>query len=237
MRSAWCRRRSAGAMSPVVLAEWVCGGARRAAAIRFRVDHAHARTALAASPDSSTDTALDRFVADAESTPARVPAANRAGFARSMRPGRRRAPSRWASRCGRRPWRPLLERTSAPAWAPPGVVVDRLGMAGGSCPAWEHAAARASHGPWVRVGDADWHALRTRPWAPPPAVRRIRTTSGSSPLLVCGWPSSTTTLPLRSSPVQPCATTPLAVALDRLAARLRSDPEAVRRPVAAAVVR
>ena len=190
----------------------------------FRVDHAHARAALALS--GSVD---DAFVRDAGRAALGVPcseptwvrpvdatlaavALQRAGADTS------RFQAALTDEFG-------LRRGHRPAWH-----WTPLGWSAGSAPAWEHAVlsalARSLH--WV--GDDDWTALRARALG---ASARGTEHPHDERLIAAAriWlvfvddPRAT---PLLARPT--VRHDPLAVALDRLAARLADDPHALIAP-------
>ena len=128
----------------------------------LRVDHAHARAALALTGALDTDAAA-RFVQDAAHAPAGVPASE-PGWVRPLdgtlaalalvRLGHDDAGTAWAAML-RGPF--SLRRGHRPAW-----WWTPLGVSAGTAPDWEHAAASALARTARWVGDDDWTALRAR---------------------------------------------------------------------------
>jgi hypothetical protein len=203
----------------------------------FRVDHAHARTALVLTGQLDC-AALDRFVADAETAAARVPCSE-PGWVRPLdatlaaaalhRVGRPDAASDLRALFSKDL---PLRRGHRPAW-----WWTVLGLAGGSCPAWEHAASTGIARAIGAVGDADWPALRTRAFG---AAARGTKDAHDERLIAAArvWLAFVDDAAAAAIVSRPTVRhDPVAVALDRLATRLRSDRDAIRRPVAAAIAR
>jgi hypothetical protein len=128
----------------------------------LRVDHAHARAALALNGGLDA-AAAERFVRDAAHAPAGVPASE-PGWVRPLdgtlaalalvRLGHHDAGTAWAEMLRG----PLsLRRGHRPAW-----WWTPLGVSAGTAPDWEHAAATALARTAGWVGDDDWAALRAR---------------------------------------------------------------------------
>ncbi len=202
----------------------------------LRVDHAHARAALLLTGQLDR-AALRRLVADAESSPAGVPcsepgwvrpldaclaaaALHRSGGADAVRRLRVLLADRLPLRRGHRP-----------AW-----WWTVLGVAGGRCPAWEQASATAVARAIGAVGDADWAALRTRALG---AAARGTKDPHDERLIAAArvWLTQVDDAPAAAIIARPTVRhDPLAVALDRLAERLRSDRRALRRPATAATI-
>ena len=112
-----------------------------------------------------------------------------------------------------------------------------LGLVGGSCPAWEQAASTGIARAIGAVGDADWHALRNRALG---AAARGTKDPHDERLIAAArvwlaFVDDDVAAPIIARPT--IRHDPIAIALDRLSERLRSDRDAVRRPVAAAIVR
>jgi hypothetical protein len=202
----------------------------------LRVDHAHARTALVLTGQLDTG-ALHRFVVDAETAPAGVPCSE-PGWVRLLdaclaaaalhRSGRPDAVRRLRVLLAE--WLPL-RRGHRPAW-----WWTVLGFAGGRCPAWEHATGTAVARAIGAVGDADWAALRTRALG---AAARGTRDPHDERLIAAARVWLTQVDDAVAAPIIARPTVrhdPLAVALDQLAQRLRSDPGALRRPAAAATI-
>ncbi len=127
----------------------------------FRVDHAHARAALAQWGRLDTD-ALARFAADAErGWTGSVP--SEPGWVRLLDGTLASIALREAAPDAVRRWRAMLEgpmrlgRRHRPAW-----VWTPLGLAAGRPDDWEHAAATALARAQGWVGDDDWEVLRPR---------------------------------------------------------------------------
>ncbi len=202
----------------------------------FRVDHAHARAALVLT--GALDAAgRQRFLRDAETTVAKVPCseptwvrpldAALAGAALHHL-GRADAAGHlgtlFAEHLGRR-------RGHRPAW-----WWTVLGVPGGSCPAWEQGAATGVARALGAVGDDDWWALRTRALG---AAARGTADPHDERLIAAARVWLALVDDQQATPILARPTVghdPLAVALDRLAARLRSDPDALRRPIPAATM-
>jgi hypothetical protein len=202
----------------------------------FRVDHAHARTALALTGQLD-GAALARFVADAETAAARVPCSE-PGWVRPLDASlaaaalHRRGRPAAASDLGALLSNDLpLRRGHRPAW-----WWTVLGLAGGSCPAWEQAASTGIARAIGAVGDSDWPALRTR--ALGAAARGTKDPHDErfvAAARVClAFVDDDVATAIIARPT--VRHDPVAIALDRLGALLRSDPDALRRPVAAAIV-
>ena len=201
----------------------------------FRVDHSHARTALVLTGQLD-DAALNRLVTDAEIAAARVPCSE-PGWVRPLdaclaaaalqRIGRTDSARHLGDLLSNKL---PLRRGHRPAW-----WWTVLGVAGGSCPAWEHASCTAIDPAMGAVGDADWHALRTRALG---AAARGTSEPHDERLIAAArmWLAlvdDEIAAPIVARPT--IRHDPLAVALDRLADRLRSDPDALR-PAAVAPV-
>jgi hypothetical protein len=229
--AAVCRRDVASRARRIGLAaRWRVGGDP------FRVDHAHARTALALTGQLDR-AALDRFVADTENAAARVPCSE-PGWVRPLdatlaavalhRLGRPAAASDLRALLSNEL---PLRRGHRPAW-----WWTVLGFAGGSCPPWEHAASTGIARSIGAVGDVDWHAIRTHAFG---AAARGTKDPHDERLIAAArvwlvYVDDDVAAPIIARPT--VRHDPLAVALDRLAERLRSDPDAVRGPVVATIV-
>jgi hypothetical protein len=111
-------------------------------------------------------------------------------------------------------------------WTPLGVPV-------GACATWEHAAATGIARALGAVGDADWAALRTR--ALGAAARGTRDYHDerlvAAARLWLAFVEDQAAAAIINRPT--VRHDPLAVALDQLADRLRSDPAALRAAPAA----
>ena len=128
----------------------------------LRIDHAHARTALALTGGLDDD-ALERFCRDASACAAGVPASE-PGWVRLLdgtvaalaleRLGDDSVGSRWASMLDG-PLSPRRHHRPGSTWTP-------LGLRGPKADAWEHAASTALARSAGWVGDDDWMQLRTR---------------------------------------------------------------------------
>jgi hypothetical protein len=202
----------------------------------FRADHAHARTALVLTGQADRG-ARDRFVADAERTAAGVPCSE-PGWVRAIdaslaaaalhRLGRPDAARNLRALCA---GELRLRRGHRPAswWTILGVRV-------GPSQAWEHAAATAIARALHAVGDDDWHALRSR--ALGAAARGTRDPLDERLIAAArmwlAFVADDVAAPIIARPT--VRHDPLAIALDRLATRLRADSGALSRPVGAATI-
>jgi hypothetical protein len=203
----------------------------------FRVDHAHSRAALALTGQLD-DAALARFAADAEATSARVPCSE-PGWVRPLDASLAAAALHTVGRPDAvADLRALfanelrLRRGHRPAW-----WWTVLGFSGGSCPAWEQGASTGVARALGAVGDADWQAVRTR--ALGAAARGTRDPHDERLIAAArvwlAFVVDEVAAPIISRPT--VRHDPLAVALDRLAQRLRSDPDFLLRPAVAGQVR
>jgi hypothetical protein len=194
----------------------------------LRVDHAHARSALALT--GQLDPARrDRFVGDGERTIAGVPCSE-PGW---IRPLDASLAAATLQRIGRPDPSPRLRafysahlrlvRGHRPAawWTPLGIPVGR-------CATWEHAASTGIARALGALGDEDWAALRTRALAA--AARGTRDPHDERLIAAARvWLALVDDPPAAAIMSRPTVRhDPLAVALDRLADRLRSDPAAFR---------
>lgn len=194
----------------------------------FRVDHAHARAALVLA--GRLDTAQSqRFVTDAVDAPGGVPASE-PGWVRPLdatlaavaldRLGDAAAGRRWTQML-RGPM--SLRRGHRPAfwWTP-------IGVSAGSAPAWEHAAMAGIARSMGWIGDEDWTALRAPVLGAAARGARVRDDErliAAGRLLMVGIDDPQAAGIVARPTVQH---DPIAVALDRLAARLSIDPGALR---------
>ncbi len=194
----------------------------------LRADHAHSRTALALTGQLDRSR-RERFVHEAETAIAGVPCSE-PGWERPLDASLAAATLQQLGRPD--PARPLrglyaehlrLRRGHRPAgwWTPLGIPV-------GPCPTWEHAAATGIARALGAVDDDDWPALRTR--ALGAAARGSRDPHDERLIAAARlWLALVDDPPAAAIIARPSVChDPLAVALDRLADRLRSDPTALR---------
>lgn len=196
----------------------------------FRVDHAHARAALALS--GRLDAAgVERLRNDAAAAPGGVPASE-PGWVRPLdgtlvaialtRAGDAAAGERWRSMLTG----PLsLHRGHRPAW-----WWTPIGVAAGSATAWEHAASTALARAVGWIGDDDWAALRAPVLG---AAARGTAAVADERLVAAGriWLALVDDAPAARIVGRPSVQhDPLAVALDRLATALVADPSSLVRP-------
>jgi hypothetical protein len=186
----------------------------------FRVDHAHARAALALVGDLDAE-ATRRFVEDAARSPVGVPASEPTwvrildatlASAALDELGESSAARHWASAMDG----PLrLRRGHRPAW-----WWSPLGIAAGRCLDWEHAAATAIAHSRGWIGGEDWPALRQRVLG---AAARGSGRRDDERLIAAGrvWLALVDDAAATRVLIRPSVRhDPLAVALDRLARHL-----------------
>jgi hypothetical protein len=190
----------------------------------FRVDHAHARAALALTGQLDS-AAMDRFAADASRSRGGVPASE-PGWIRTLDAtlaaaaldhlGDEAAPRRWSEMLDG----PLaLRRGHRPAW-----WWSPLGVAAGRSLDWEHAAATAIAFERGWIGDRDWSALRKRVLG---AAARGSARRDDERLIAAGrlWVALVDDPAAERIVSRPAVRhDPIAVALDRLATHLRARP-------------
>jgi len=195
----------------------------------MRTDHAPTRTALALTGQLG-QSRMERFVNDANAALAGVPCSE-PGWVRPLdaslaaatlhRAGRPDAAS--SLRILYREHLRLRRGHRAAAWWTP------LGIPVGSSAIWEHAAATGIARALGAIDDADWTALRTR--ALGAAARGTRDPHDERLIAAARlWLAFVDDQPADAIVTRPTVRhDPLAVALDRLAERLRADPGALRR--------
>lgn len=193
----------------------------------FRVDHAHARTAMALT-GQLTPAALDRFVIESAAGSAHVPCSEPTW----VRPLDATLASVTLHRLGRADAithlrelfrdRLPLRRGHRPGW-----WWTVLGVHGGSSPDWEHAASTAIARAVGAVGNDDWQALRRRALG---AAARGTTHPHDERLIAAArvWLAYVHDDEAAIIVARPTVRhDALAVALDRLATRLHSDPDSL----------
>ena len=194
----------------------------------FRIDHAHARTALAQT-GGHDPAARRRFVDDAAHARAGVPASE-PGWVRTLDATLAAAAlEELGEPGGGERWRALLDgplalrRGHRPAW-----WWSPLGLAAGRCLDWEHAAATAVAHERGWIGADDWPALRKRVLG---AAARGSSRRDDERLIAAGraWLALVDDPGAERIVARPTVRhDPLAVAIDTLARHLR----ATRRPAA-----
>jgi hypothetical protein len=195
----------------------------------LRIDHAHSRTALALTGQLDPPR-MKRFVDDAEAALAGVPCSE-PGWVRPLDASLaavtlHRAGRLDAVRSLRILYREHLRlrrgHRAASWWTP-------LAIPMGSCDPWEHAAATGIARALGAVDDADWTALRALALG---AAARGTADRHDERLIAAArlWLAFVDDQAAAAIVTRPTVRRdPLAVALDRLADRLRSDPDALRR--------
>jgi hypothetical protein len=232
---------SAVAAERALLVAAVCRGdvvrrARRVGAVArlrfggdpFRRDHAHARAALALTGQLDA-VALGCFAGDAQRAAAGVPCSE-PGWVRPLdavlaaaalhRAGDREALARLRTLLTTR--FPLRRGHRAAWWW------TILGVGGGACPSWEHAAATGVARAFGAVGTGDWDALRKPALG---AAARGTSDPHDERLIAAGrvWLAQVDDPAAAAILARPTVRhDPLAVALDRLAHRLQADSRALR---------
>jgi hypothetical protein len=195
----------------------------------LRTDHAPTRTALALTGQLE-QSRMERLVDDAEAAIAGVPCSE-PGWVRPLDASLAAATLHRAGRPDAAPSLRILYREhlrlrrghrAAAWWTPLAIPV-------GSSATWEHAAATGIARALGVVDDADWTALRTR--ALGAAARGTRDPHDERLIAAARlWLAFVDDQPGNAIMGRPTVRhDPLAVALDRLADRLRADPEALRR--------
>ena len=193
----------------------------------FRVDHAHARTVLALTGQLDRP-AIERFVADAETTAVGFPCSE-PGWVRPLDASLAAA---LLHRLGRRDAGGKLRRLYAEELRlrrghRPAAWWTILGLRAGPALAWEHAASTAIARALGAVGDDDWAALRTR--AMGAAARGTRDPHDERLIAAARiwlvFVNDEVAAPIIARPT--VRHDPVAIALDRLAQRVSVDPDAL----------